>query len=296
MGMKIFDCTTFYNEKLLMEARFNILNLHVHKFVVVESVYSHSGNKKKLNFDINDYPDFKDKIEYIVIENEPDDLIKDRGLLEQSIYKRFNSVKRIEQSYNYMLLGIKDASDDDLIMISDNDEIPNLDLIEFKNSNYNFYIFEQLFFYYRFNLLYDRIKWFGTKACKKKKLKSFTQLRNLKNKRYSFWRFDTWFNDIKQTNLKIIQNGGWHFTNLKSPKELYEKLINFGHHDEFEISNLTVLDLKNKIDRKEVFYNHLLDKTNPNKWNDTYKLKKIDNKFLPDYLVKNYNKYKEWFD
>ena len=191
MGMKIFDCTTFYNEKLLMEARFNILNLHVHKFVVVESVYSHSGNKKKLNFDINDYPDFKDKIEYIVIENEPDDLIKDRGLLEQSIYKRFNSVKRIEQSYNYMLLGIKDASDDDLIMISDNDEIPNLDLIEFKNSNYNFYIFEQLFFYYRFNLLYDRIKWFGTKACKKKKLKSFTQLRNLKNKRYSFWRFDT---------------------------------------------------------------------------------------------------------
>ena len=108
--MKIFDCTTFYNEKLLMEARFNILDQFVYKFIVVESVFSHSGIKKKLNFNINDYPDFKNKIEYIVINNEPEDLIKDEHLLKQSIYKRFNSVKRIEQSYNYMHLGIKDAS------------------------------------------------------------------------------------------------------------------------------------------------------------------------------------------
>ena len=96
-----------------------------------------------------------------------------------------------------------------------------------------------------------------------KKIKSFSQLRNLKNKRYHFWRLDTWFNDIKQINLKIIRNGGWHFTNLKTPIELYEKLINFGHHDEFEISNLTVSDLKDKINKKEVFYNHLLDKSTP---------------------------------
>ena len=86
--MKIFDCTTFYNEKILMEARFNILNKHIHKFIVVESIFSHSGNKKKLNFDINDYPSFKDKIEYIVIDKEPYDLIKDKNLLEKSMYKR----------------------------------------------------------------------------------------------------------------------------------------------------------------------------------------------------------------
>ena len=138
--MKIFDCTTFYNEKLRMEAVFNLLDQYVHKLIVIESVYSHSGNKKKLNFDINDYPDFKNKIEYIVIDHEPEDLIKDKHLLKQSIYKRFNSVKRIEQSYNHMHLGIKDASEEDLIMISDNDEIPNLDSIEFKNSKHNFYI------------------------------------------------------------------------------------------------------------------------------------------------------------
>ena len=167
--MKIFDCTTFYNEKLLMEARFNILDQYVHKFIVIESVYSHSGNKKKLNFDINDYPDFKNKIEYIVIDHEPEDLIKDKHLLKQSIYKRFNSVKRIEQSYNHMHLGIKDASEEDLIMISDNDEIPNLDLHNIRNEKSKIIIFEQDLYYYKFNLLCDRIKWYGTRAIKKKK-------------------------------------------------------------------------------------------------------------------------------
>ena len=66
--MKIFDCTTFYNEKMMMDVRFNILNEYVSKFIIVESLYSHSGEKKKLNFDINDYPKFKEKIKYIVIE------------------------------------------------------------------------------------------------------------------------------------------------------------------------------------------------------------------------------------
>ena len=66
--MNIFDCTTFFDEKLLMDVRFNVLNEHVSKFVVVESIYSHSGKKKGLNFNIDDYPKFKDKINYIVIE------------------------------------------------------------------------------------------------------------------------------------------------------------------------------------------------------------------------------------
>lgn len=294
--MKIFDCTTFYNEGLLLDIRLNILNKHVHKFVIVESLFSHSGNKKKLNFRINNYPEYKKKIEYIVIKEEPDDLIEDSQKLNQPYYKRLNSIKRIEQSYNFMMQGIKEAEDDDLIMISDNDEIPNLDTKEFKNCKNNYFIFEQLFFYYKFNLLYDRIKWYGTKACKKKKLKNFSSLRNLKNKKYPFWRIDTFLSDIKQIDLKIIRNGGWHFTNLKKPKELYEKLMNFGHHDEFEESNITIKDLENRIKNKEVFYNHLLDKSDTKKWKDKYKLKKINKILLPEFLIKNYYKYPEWFD
>ena len=87
-----------------------------------------------------------------------------------------------------------------------------------------------------------------------------------------------------------------HFTNVKKPKELFEKLNNFGHHDEFELSNLKIEDLEKKINNKEVFYNHSLDKTDPNKWQDNYKLKKIDDKFLPKFLINNYSKYQDWFD
>mgnify|MGYP001380221149 CR=1 FL=1 len=295
--MKIFDCTTFYNEKMMMDLRFNILNEHVVKFIVVESTFSHSGKSKKLNFDVNDYPKFKDRIEYIVIDKEPTDLVSDKEFLKLPQIKRQNSLKRIEQSYNYMLRGLVGAEDEDLIIISDNDEIPNLESKEFiKKNNCDYYIFEQLFFYYKFNLLYDRMKWHGTKGCKKKKLKNFSTLRNTKNKEYPFWRLDTFFSDLKQTNLKIIKEGGWHFTNVKKPKELFEKLNNFGHHDEFELSNLKIEDLENKIKNKEVFYNHLLDKADPNKWRDDYKLKKIDEKFLPKFLIKNYLKYQDWFD
>ena len=294
--MKIFDCTTFYNEKMMMDVRFNVLNHYVSKFIVVESTFSHSGKKKKLNFNIDDYPKFKDKIIYLVIDHEPIELIKKENLELDSVSKRLNSLKRIEQSYNYMTKGIKDASDDDLIMLSDNDEIPDLSKLNLDKIENNFVIFEQLFFYYKFNLLYDRMSWYGTKGCKKKKLKKFSTLRNIKNKKYPFWRLDTIFSDTKQKNVRIIKNGGWHFTNLKTPDELFEKLSNFGHHDEFEKLNITIESLKDKINKKEVFYDHFADKEIKDKWSDSYKLKKIDNSFLPKYLNDNHEKFNEWFD
>ena len=281
---------------MMMDVRFNVLNHYVSKFIVVESTFSHSGKKKKLNFNIDDYPKFKDKIIYLVIDHEPIELIKKENLELDSVSKRLNSLKRIEQSYNYMTKGIKDASDDDLIMLSDNDEIPDLSKLNLDKIENNFVIFEQLFFYYKFNLLYDRMSWYGTKACKKKKLKKFSTLRNIKNKKYPFWRLDTIFSDTKQKNVRIIKNGGWHFTNLKTPDELFEKLSNFGHHDEFEKLNITIESLKDKINKKEVFYNHFADKEIKNKWSDSYKLKKIDNSFLPKYLNDNHEKFNEWFD
>ena len=132
--MKIYDCTTFYSEKMMLDLRFNILNDNVYRFIIVESCFSHSGERKNFNFDINDYPKFKDKIIYIKINNEPIDLCNNKEQLKNSIYKRLNSIKRIEQSYDYMMKGILDAQDEDLIMISDNDEIPNLNSSQFKNS------------------------------------------------------------------------------------------------------------------------------------------------------------------
>ena len=292
--MKIIDCTTYYSEDLMLDVRFNILNEYVDKFIITESKYSHSGKKKSLNFDINNFPKFKDKIHYMVIENEPDDI--DENINNSSSIKRLNSLKRIEQSYNFMMEAIKDVPDNDLICLSDNDEIPNFESKEFKNSQNDIFIFRQLFFYYKFNLFYDFMPWYGTKACKKKKLLNLSWLRNLKNKKYPFWRLDTFFSKTKQIDLKIINDGGWHFTNLMSAEEIFIKLSNFGHHNEFDVSGVTVEDIQTCIDNRIVNYDHQSDKSETNKYSANYKLKLIDDKLLPNYLIKNKGKYTDWFD
>ncbi len=292
--MKIIDCTTYYSEDLMLDVRLNILDKYVDKFIIVESNFSHSGQKKSLNFDINNFKKFKDKINYLVIENEPKG-IKVNSQNSSSI-KRMNSLLRIEQSYDYMLNALGEFDDNDLICLSDNDEIPNFESKSFKNFSNNIVIFKQLFFYYKFNLYYDLVPWFGTKACKKKNLKSMSWLRNIKNKKYPFWRLDTYFSDLKLTNVDIIQDGGWHFTNIKTPEQIFEKLQNYGHHNEFEDSGLTFEELEKIVKNRIVNYNHFSDKTKGYRQNYEYKLKIVDNKFLPKYLIDNKDKYKEWFD
>ena len=278
---------------MMYEVRLNILKDKVDKFIVTESTYSHSGKKKKLNFDINNYPKFKDKIIHIVIDKEPDGIVPENN--DPSL-QRSNSLKRIALSYDESLKALKESSDEDFIMLSDNDEIPNLNSKDFATNKKDIVLFKQLFFYFRFDLLYDRMHWFGTKGCKKKKLKSLSWLRNIKLKKYPFWRLDALFSETKQINLQIIQDGGWHFTNLKTPEEMYEKFMNFGHHDEFKLSGLTIEKIREKIKNKEMFYDHFADQSSTNKWKSDYKLKKYNSKLLPKYLSDNQNKYKEWFD
>ena len=294
--MNIYDCTTFYDEHMMYDIRLNTLNEKVHKFVVAEATYSHSGQSKKLNFDINNYKKFKDKIIYKVIDYQPKDIEEIKPNETSEVQKKIsNSIKRMELSYNFMSQAIEDALENDLIVLSDCDEIPNLNSKSFLNSKKNIFLFKQLFFYYKFNLYYDLMPWFGSKACKKKKLISFSWLKQIKNKKYPFWRLDTYFSKNKYANLKIVNDGGWHFTNIKTPEEIYKKLSNFGHHAEFELSGLDVKKIKKFIDEKKVFYNHFADKSDSNKWNSTYNLKKLDSKYLPDFLNDN-EKYSEWFD
>ena len=159
-----------------------------------------------------------------------------------------------------MLAETNKASDDDLIILSDNDEIPNLKSDDFIKSKKDIIAFKQLFFYYKFNLHYDRLTWFGSKACKKRKLLSLSWLNNLKTKKYPFWRLDTLFSNSKHINIDIINNGGWHFSHLMSPEELYKKLINFGHHSEFEQSGLKLEDIKIRLKKKKFFIIILLTK------------------------------------
>ena len=222
--MKIIDCTSFYNEHMMYEVRLNVLKDKVDKFIVTESTYSHSGKKKKLNFDINNYPKFKDKITYIIIDKEPDGIVEENN---NPTLQRSNSLKRIALSYDESLKKLDNFSSNDFVMLSDNDEIPNLNSEKFLKNDNSIVLFNQLFFYYKFNLLYDRMIWPGTKGCSKGKLKSLSWLRNIKLKKYPFWRLDTLFSETKYIDLNIVNDGGWHFTNLKTPEQMYEKFMNF---------------------------------------------------------------------
>ena len=295
--MKIFDCTNYFNEDMMYGLRLKILDKCVDKFVVAEARYSHSGEPKKLNFDINRYPNFKDRIIYIVVDNEPNDLsdLKDLSYDQAQGMKRMNSLKRIKQQYDALSKGIKDASQDDLIILSDCDEIPNLENLE-QLDFHKILIFKQLLFYYKFDLHHDKMTWHGSKGCLKKDLKTFNWLRNVKNKKYNFLRIDTYFSKNKYINIKIIENGGWHFTNIKSPKDIVMKLSNFGEHNEFEMSDIDVEKMTKLVKERKVYFNHTADKSDLNKYSYGHQLKKIDKDLLPKYLVDNYSKFKDWFE
>ena len=120
--MKIVDCTSFYSEHMMYEVRLNILKDKVDKFIVTESTYSHSGKKKKLNFDINNYSKFKDKIIYIVIDREPEGIIDEN---DDPSLQRSNSLKRIALSYDESLKAINDFSEEDLKFLSVLKSVPS---------------------------------------------------------------------------------------------------------------------------------------------------------------------------
>ena len=255
--------------------------------------------KKKLKFDINNFKKFKDKIKYIVVDDQPSNLLQinsDDSLERNGEKLIVNGYARDNHQRNRLADGINDALDDDIIIISDLDEIPNLKDVDFTKINNRIIQFKQRMFYYKLNLYYPNFDWFGSKACKKKKLISPQWLRNVKSKKYSKLRIDLIFNKKKYSDIFFILDGGWHFTCIRSPEELEKKLLNFAHHYEFEQSGLTIEDLRKLITEKRIMYNHNLKKNNKNKWITTNKLEKISNSELPSYISRNLNIYKEWLD
>ena len=130
--MKIFDCFMYYNENHILDLRLNSLNKFVDFFVIVESIYDHRGDKKDLNFDIKNYQKLKKKIIYIALENFPKSIEKinaDDDENEKSRKYILNGYRRDNFQRNYIVNGIKNASSDDIILISDIDEIPDLENI-----------------------------------------------------------------------------------------------------------------------------------------------------------------------
>ena len=266
--MAILDCFQYFNEDHIADLRFNILNEFIDKFVVVESTVNHQGKLKKLHFDINKYKKFKDKINYIVVDDTPDN-IKKPHLGGESLVE--------QHQRNSIMKGLKNCHDNDLIILSDVDEIPDLTKLYQFNKKNKYAVFSQRAFAYKLNLFNKgEDNWHGSKMCLKKNLKSPQWLRNMKFKKYPFWRFD------KPKNIQIIENGGWHFAYLLKPNDILKKFQSFAHG---EFNNKDLIDINN-IEKKILKLKHPTG---------GFDLKKVSiDQTYPKYIVDNKSKLKDW--
>lgn len=288
----------FFDEEQVLDLRLNIMDRYVDKFVITEASYMHSGRPKKLVFDINKFSKFKDKIIYNVVDKQPSNIasVNENDSYDTKGEKLINnSSKREHYQRDMAQKSLNEAEPDDLILINDVDEIPNLKDINLKKIKKKIIIFKQKVFFYKFNLLYEGMSWYGSRACRKKDFISPQWLRDTKHKKYPAWRLDIILSNTKYSSIHYIENGGWHFTNIKSPEEIEKKFSNFLHHQDFEDSGLTLDDVKEMVENKKVLYDHSVDQKDY-KWSGKTTLKKISLSEMPDYLSENYKKYANWLE
>ena len=267
--MAIYDCFQFFDEEHILDLRLNILNEFVDFFVFVESTTDHQGKEKKLNFDSKKFKKFNNKIIYIVVDDTAE-AIKKSHIGGESLVE--------QHQRNSIMRGLKNCRDDDLIILSDVDEIPDPKKINLFDKKSKYAVFSQKMFNYKINLLNEtENNWHGSKICLKKDLKSPQWLRNLKFKKYPFWRID------KLRNLQIIENGGWHFSYLQSPENILKKIKSFAHGEFNKADFANLKNIKEKINMgKDIFDRRI-----------SYKKVQIDDMF-PKYIVDNKEKLKEW--
>jgi beta-1,4-mannosyl-glycoprotein beta-1,4-N-acetylglucosaminyltransferase len=283
---KIYDCFLFFNELEILELRLEILNNVVDKFVIIESTTTFSGKQKELFFDKNKdkFLKFKDKIIHIIIDDTPEDFVNLPYITNPITTNDFikNTIlKHVEKSEGWgrhekqwgretyqreaIFYGISDCSDDDIILISDLDEIPNpaeIENIKTHISN-KVFDFKQKTYYYFFNLLKE-YNWSGTKCLHYGKLKDLS-INLVRQNKYT-------------TNT--IENGGWHFSFMGGVENVRMK-INAYSHQEFN-NHLIISNIENNIEgENDPFFRGKLIKVN------------IDNTY-PLYLLNNITKYKKF--
>jgi beta-1,4-mannosyl-glycoprotein beta-1,4-N-acetylglucosaminyltransferase len=273
--MKIYDCLPYCGEDLLLKVRFETLFKDIDKFVIVEGNKYFNGEEKPQLFNIKKFEKYKEKIKYYFIENFP---THTGNNYEYEDYQR-NQIKR----------GFNELNSEDLILLSDADEIPNLKNKKFLD--YDSTVFLQNMYYYKFNIHWSEglkwnHKWSGTKSCRFKFFETVDKIRKFRVRNIPWWRFD------KKIKRHVETDGGWHFTFLMNANDISKKLIRFDH----EINHL----LKNKIYNKNDLINideikkRILDLKDPyNRSNVKLKKVKIDNTF-PEYILKNIDKLSDY--
>ena len=217
----IYDCFPFFNELDLLEIRLNSLAPYVDRFVLCEMGTTHSGKPKRLYFEEN-AERFKDfPITHIIA--------YDDGRYKPEPGKLSGDAWRLEHYQRECLMqGLINCKPDDMILLSDLDEIPNME-----NFNGEEGAFKQKLYYYYLNCFTNTPMWKGTQSCLYKNIETLNHLRNFRNKRPT-----------------ISNDGGWHFSTLGTADEIIYKIESFAHTelDTPEFKNTIEDNIKNLKD------------------------------------------------
>ena len=288
----------YFDEEVVLDVRLNTLDKYVDYFVIVESSFTHKGDNKNLMFNHNKFEKFKNKIIYLVYDKQPKGIeVVNENDSEGEKSRKYilNAGLRENGQRNFIQNGLNKAEDNDIILISDVDEIPNLSEVNFNNISEKIIMFHQDMFYYKFDLKIPNLVWTGTKGSRKKYLSSPQWLRNVKDRKYFHFRIDILFSEKKYSSIKFISNGGWHFSNIKTAEEIEHKLKSYLHHREFDLQSLSVEEIQNIIENKKAIYDLKVDKR-VKKIGDGSKLVKIKFQKLPIYIQQNKHNYMKWLD
>ena len=288
----------YFDEEVVLDVRLNTLDKYVDYFVIVESSFTHKGDNKNLMFNHNKFEKFKNKIIYLVYDKQPKGIeaVNENDSEDEKSRKYIlNAALRENGQRNFLQNGLNKAEDNDIILISDVDEIPNLSEVNFNSISEKIIMFHQDMFYYKFDLKIPNLLWTGTRGCRKKYLLSPQWLRNVKDRKYFPFRIDILFSEKKYSSIKFINNGGWHFSYIKTAEEIEHKLKSYLHHREFDEQSLSVEEIQNIIENKKAIYDLKVDKR-VNKIGDGSKLVKIKFEKLPIYIQQNKHNYMKWLD
>lgn len=276
----IYDCFTFYNEFEMLDLRLNILDKYVDKFVLVEGNKTHAGKDKPFYFDKNKekFEKFKNKIIHIKVSDFPSfENSKTDSLNNRWIYENFQR--------DAIMRGLANCSPDDIVIISDCDEIANPKaILKYKNSKANgIWQLNAISTYYYFNLInlretpLDKIK-----IARYKNLIDPKQNLEIKDAfAQSKYGLPTYF---RYTKGKEIKNGGWHFSYLMDEEKISQKIASIAEQHVNNENSSNIDNIKRKIAACEDIFER-----------EGYEFLpvKLDKNF-PRYIIENKEKYNKY--
>lgn len=279
--MKIYDCCIYNGEDEVLDIRLNELDPLVDVFVIAECDVSFSGEQKGYRFNLEKFKKFSNKIRHIKVED---------GLADYTnkSYCRFFQEDKWKREFhlrNSITRGLHDADPNDIVLLSDVDEIPILEKI---NRNKDLFIFKQICFQFKFNLMNEGMTpFFGTSGVKFKYLTTPVELR-LQGQTH------LGITDYKELNQQKIMFGGWHFSFCLPIENILEKIRFYSHNERIYSHNE-----ENALVNKEHIENSITGRTDI--WNGRYnyakqsnRLIKLDMSRLPKYIQDNQDKFKEF--